>query len=170
MQTEQPKKYMNKVTMKQDFAICDMIRNHGRVEPNKDGDRFFYNEGWDDARIAREMGVRPAVVKTRRVNIFGKFVVKKPKKEAAPATDNGTLAALTASIEAKFRAELDALHRAIRELKSETKSEIHALKSRTSMHDVRLITHDKGLKEIASGLGMEELHSQLIRPNSQAQR
>ena len=108
------KKSINKATMAQQQAIFDGLRANG-VEV--DG-YWKWNEGWSDARLAKEIGVTEAAVTYRRSQLYGPL--RPPRRievpAAVPAADDriGVLEALVGELASRvetLRRDLDLLTR-----------------------------------------------------------
>ena len=65
----------DRMSTKRIFHAIKLIEAHGTV----DGERYVYAEGWDDARIAAEVGCAEASVAHRRKAAFGKLRIDPPQ-------------------------------------------------------------------------------------------
>ena len=80
---KEPQKRLSVAT---EFKAMKLIEAHGVM----DGDIFVYHAGWDDARIAAEVGCLEAAIAYRRNAAFGSIRAKaapKPPTKAATLED-----------------------------------------------------------------------------------
>ena len=66
----------DRMSTRQEFQAMKLIEAHGVV----DGERYVYADGWDDARVAAEVGdgVTEASIAYRRKAAFGKLRTRMP--------------------------------------------------------------------------------------------
>ena len=75
-----------KLTMDKKFEVLKAIEQHGEPADNEGESTWTYEDGWNDARIAKECGVQPKEAARYRGMVFGKLT--------RPASDGSIIEAL----------------------------------------------------------------------------